>query len=417
MSRTIRLSLIFILLLAVVPAVPAGAEGIPPLPASCNQTPLPGENGDLYFICMPPDGIPWNGNLVVFAHGYVDPYQPQVAFMGQLLLPDGSWLMELPMQLGYAFAATSYSKNGLAIKEGVQDVIGLVDYFKKSNHNPDMKVLLTGASEGGLVTALALEQHPDVFAGGLATCGPIGDFQRQLNYFGDFRVVFDYFFPGVLQFSPVEIPPEAIAGWNTVLQPAVLAAISTNKLATAQLFSVTRASIDPLDLLPSIGKTTTGILWYNIFATNDAWTELGGVAFDNMNRKYFGSLNDAKLNAKVERIPADPEATQEINEFYQTSGKLTVPLIAMHNVLDPVVPYWHEPLYRLKTFATRSMSKYTNIPILSYGHCNFTKEQVMAAFGYLVYKTTGKIPPLVNMQAITPEEVNQIIFLPQIQEQ
>ena len=65
---------------------------------------------------------------------------------------------------------------------------------------------MTGVSEGGLITALAIEQRPDVFDGGLSTCGPIGDFSQQINYFGDFRVLFDYFFPGVMPGSPISIP-------------------------------------------------------------------------------------------------------------------------------------------------------------------------------------------------------------------
>ena len=32
----------------------------------------------------------------------------------------------------------------------------------------------------------------------LALCGPVGDFAGQIDYLGDFRVLFDYFFPGVI---------------------------------------------------------------------------------------------------------------------------------------------------------------------------------------------------------------------------
>jgi hypothetical protein len=32
-----------------------------------------------------------------------------------------------------------------------------------------------------------------LYLGGLAICGPIGDFGQQINYWGDFRALYDYF--------------------------------------------------------------------------------------------------------------------------------------------------------------------------------------------------------------------------------
>ena len=37
-----------------------------------------------------------------------------------------------------------------------------------------------------------------LFSSALAACAPIGSFRQQVNYLGDFRVLFDYYFPGVL---------------------------------------------------------------------------------------------------------------------------------------------------------------------------------------------------------------------------
>jgi alpha-beta hydrolase superfamily lysophospholipase len=65
--------------------------------------------------------------------------------------------------MGYAFAVTSYSKTGLAVVQGVADVVDLVGIFKSACENPK-NVYLLGVSQGGLVCALALEQHPGVFS-------------------------------------------------------------------------------------------------------------------------------------------------------------------------------------------------------------------------------------------------------------
>ena len=97
---------------------------------------------------------------------------------------------------GYAFATTSYRKNGLAVKEGLADIVDLVEVFKTQLAKQSTgRVYVIGASEGGLIATLAAEKYSKTFCGGLALCGPIGDFRGQLNYWGDFRVLFDYFYP------------------------------------------------------------------------------------------------------------------------------------------------------------------------------------------------------------------------------
>ena len=76
---------------------------------------------------------------------------------------------------------------------------------------PVRKYFVTGVSEGGLVAAKSLEDDA-AFSGGVEVCGPIGSFQKQIDYFSDVRVLFDYFFPGVLITgtpgeSAINIPP------------------------------------------------------------------------------------------------------------------------------------------------------------------------------------------------------------------
>jgi pimeloyl-ACP methyl ester carboxylesterase len=354
-----------------------------------------------------PDGISWNGDLVIFAHGYVAPQVPLAIPEDQLVLPDGTSIPGIVNGLGYAFATTSYSKNGLAVKEGVFDIIDLVNIFRSKYQNT-RHVYLVGASEGALVTTLALESYANVFSAGMAICGPIGNFRRQINYWGDFRVLFDYFFPKILPPSPIKIPQDLIAGWAGTYVPAITQAITVKPLATGQLLKVSNASFDPLDPT-SVGKTVLGILWYNVFATNEAQIELGGQPFDNRFRWYFGSTNDLLLNFSVQRFGASPIALSEIADSYQTSGRLMAPLIALHNTGDPIVPYWHEPLYRIKTLATGSALLYTNIPILRYGHCNITASEALVGFALMVFKGTGN--PLLGAEVLLPNLRSQLDYL------
>ena len=289
--------------------------------------------------------------------------------------------------LGFAFATTSYRANGLAVRYGVDDLVELVDSL--SPVWQPCAYLPGGRLEGGLITTLAIEQRSDVFSGGLAVCGPTGDFRRQIDYWGDFRVVFDYFFRNLLPPDATNIPQNLIDNWETVYAPAVAQATSTQLLKTAQLLNVTRAPTNPFDRA-TIQQTVLGILWYNVFATNDGKAWLGGNPYDNLTRQYRGSFNDYLLNRGVARFTADPQALAEIQAHYQTSGLLPAPLVNLHTTGDPIVPYWHAPLYKAKVAATGSLPFYAHIPVLRYGHCQFTPAEVLFGFALLVLRSAAR---------------------------
>lgn len=381
----LRLFLLIVVLasgtLGVAPAAAAPvAVAATPVPGPCVPGSLPG--GALSLICVPTDG--WNGDLIVFAHGYVAFNEPLDFY--NLALPDGTYLPALVQSLGFAFATTSYRRNGLAILEGVEDVRNLAIKFSQEHGQPGV-TYITGASEGGAVTALSAERSTDVFDAGLSLCGPIGDFRKQVDYWGDFRVLYDYFFPGTLPGSAMTIPDQLIAGWDSVYQPVALAKLAANPVATAQLIRTSNAPIvlsDPT----TAGTTTAGILWYNVFATNDGKQQLGGNPYDNWTRVYSGSTNDAALNAGVERFHADPQALQALAP-YTTSGRPGIPLVTMHTTGDPIIPYWHEQIYRAKLQANGNRLV-TQIPIKRYGHCSFTTDEILVGFSLMVQKATGQ---------------------------
>ena len=262
----------------------------------------------------------WNNELVVFAHGYVDDYtQPAPYLPLEQLQLGGIYFPETLLSMGYAFSMTSYPVNGLAILPGVQSVRELVSYFK-ALYADTGDVFLVGVSEGALVTTLALEQYPDEFSGGMAVCGPIGNFQGQVNHFGDFRAVFDYLFKNALPASAIKIPKKLITNW-TPYYTGRIAAVMQNAAKTSQLFSVTGVPYDPADPASPV-MTAVELLWYNVFATNDAQEKdkLGGNPYDNRTRWYFGSLNDFKLNRNITWYKASRTALRRLNDL-QTSGR------------------------------------------------------------------------------------------------
>jgi pimeloyl-ACP methyl ester carboxylesterase len=263
---------------------------------------------------------------------------------------------------------------------------------------------MSGASEGGIVTTLLIERHPALFSGGMAACGPIGSFPKQIDYWGDDRVPFNYFFPGVIPIDasdPISMPQSVIDNWDSVYQPAVTNAITSNPNLAQQLIETSKALVGPLTAATTALSTTLDVMWYNVFATDDGIQELHGNPYDNIHRWYTGSSNDLRLNLDVERFSADPSASAQMNN-YQTSGNLTLPLVTLHTTGDDIIPFWHELLYKAKAHPTGA-GRLTQIPISAYGHCNFTTGQILGAFALLVLQVSGHAPagiPAADLSAI-----------------
>ncbi len=441
MSRALRIFVGVIFLLALLPAAagPVAAQATPPNDPLCSQSGgvfTTDANGAVICYWVPPL---WNRDLIIFAHGYVDPRMPVGIPWDQLMI-NGTSLPQTVNLLGYAFAVTSYRKNGLAVKEGVEDVFNLVKVFKTAKPFT-RRVFIVGASEGGLVTTLALEKdthnQAPVFSGGMSTCGPVGDFAKQVNYWGDFRLVFDHYFPqAILPYVMPPIPnpainiqPQIIAGWDTPnpqpnpatpgpLQASVINALQGNVVDAGKLIALTQAAVDPADP-NTIGLTTLGILGYNVLSTDEARVELSrnpnvdlntnaGSPYDNTGRSaYFDPVTGPFT---VPGYAADPAAIAAILADYTTTGKIRAPLVDLHTTLDPIVPFWHEGLYRLKTIQAGTAFKFIDIPVNRYGHCNFKISEAIFGLVVMIFRGTFGLTPIAVVKGSLPDAASQDEF-------
>ncbi len=351
------------------------------VPGACSEGTLP--HGARSLICVPSSG--WNGDLIVWAHGYVNPNEP-LDFV-QLVLPDGTSIPLVAQLLGFAFATTSYRANGLVILDGVDDVRELITAFPAAAGRNPARTYLAGASEGGLIATLVAERAPQLVTGVLAACGPTADFGAQLQYMGDFRVLFNAYFPGVLPGNAVQVPQQLMDRWNDTYVPAIVQAMRAQPFAALELVQVAGVPYDPSDPLDTIISDAVQLLRYSAFATDDARVKLGGNPYDNATREYTGSANDALLNARVQRFQADP-AAQAALVAYRTSGDPGVPLVVLHTTGDPVVPVWHALFYGAKAKAAGS-SRFTLLPIQRWGHCNFRVNEALVGLDVLLAQTGG----------------------------
>ena len=392
MTRPCAAVAVVFLLLFAVPAQAA---------STCDPDGVQG-SGSIYRICMPAPAD-YNGILVVWAHGFQDAGSPVQIPEDQLCV--GTFcLPEVFNSLGFGFATNSYSKTGLAVLQGKDDLLDLVNLYAAQKGTP-RKVYLTGASEGGIITALSIEQHPEVYSAGVAACGPIGSFPLQIDYFGDARATFEYFFPGVIPGPPFNPDPGLAAVWSnyyqTVVQPIVLAPENRDRLD--QWVRVAHLPFDQDNYLNTVQVSVHDVLRYGVVDITEAAMTLGGFPFDNSTRVYQGSSNDLLLNLLVPRATASAAAVTAMNTSYRTSGVLRRPLITLHTLRDQQVPYVHEPLYALKTLASGALfSRHLPIAIDRFGHCSFTPAEVLETFTIMLLYDGGLLSVPASLSPLWP---------------
>jgi pimeloyl-ACP methyl ester carboxylesterase len=379
-----RLCTAFAFVLLLLSAAPASAS------TNCDNDAVQA-SGSIYRICMPAPAD-YNGMLVIWAHGFQDAGTPVAIPEDQLCI--GTFCLDqVTTSLGFGFATNSYSKTGMAILQGKDDILDLVNIYTAQKGKPS-KVYLVGASEGGLITALSLEQHPTVYNAGIAACGPIGDFPLQINYFGDSRATFEVFFPGLIPGGAFTPDPGVVADWmnyyETTVKPVVFAPANRSRLD--QWVKVAHLPFDANDYLNTVQVSVQDVLRYSVVNLADAATTLGGFPFDNATRVYAGSASDFFLNLLVPRATASPAALTNMRTQYHTTGVLQRPLITLHTLRDQQVPFIHEQLYALKTLVSGALlARHLPIAIDRFEHCNFTSSEVLATFAIMLLYD-GAIP-------------------------
>ena len=377
--------LLALLIASAVFSLPSAHAGSP-WPAQCQEGSLTVNDprypiNQLILTCVPKN---WSGKLVVYAHGYVPVQEPLSLPLDELTLADGLTLPGILLSNGFAFATSSYHKNGYAIEQAGNDLLDLVEHFEKDIASGQVnEIYIIGASEGGLVATMLLESHPEIFQAGLSLCGPVSGMPDQIKYLGDFRVIFDYFFPGVLPFG-MNVPLDAYRDWEDIYVPNITEAIMSDSEATRQLFHVTHAARDPLQLKTSAAPSALDVLFFSVWEANDILDVAGGQPYGNQSTRYRGSRKDAALNAGVERIQSDSGAGAYIQQFYEPTGILKHPLVTLHNTWDDLVPFSHEVTYRKRVISAGYRQFLTVLVAPRYGHCEFTTRELSKAFNLMV---------------------------------
>jgi len=367
-------------------------------------------NGAAYQVEVPPN---WNGKLVMYAHGY--------AGAGLELGVGAPTIRRYLIQNGYAWAASSYSKNNYDVRAGVEDTNALaLEFTKIAAKNArtlasPSKIYITGHSMGGHITAAAIEDEAYATAnnkvkynGAVPMCGVVGDAE-----------LFN-------QFAAMQVTAQALAGlpkyptdkWADIKDEV------TGKLFTSFPSTPTATGAKYLSVLQNItggprpmfnlgiafggsfpsaygtfgsDGTVTGILNKNILDTNAYTYTIDG-----------DTAGSTALNASVIKLTAATDAnrlrTDGLRWIPKANGEFKIPVVSIHTLGDLFVPFSMEQVYQKRVAAKGNSNWLVQRAIRGVSHCDFTVAEQVDAFDAMIKWERDGVKPAGD-DVVTPATV------------
>lgn len=315
----------------------------------------------------------WNGELVVYMHGYAPQEQP----IPEVMPRNGyeGWLFER----GFAVAQSDYSARGWAVAEALEDteamrrhVVGLLGQPKRT--------WALGHSMGGHLVLGTLEAHGEGYDGGLALCGANAPAEELFNgpLLGALAV-FEQRHPGVL--SPGGLFDAGVPRWPN--PEAIEAALVSDEAFAArfgQVFGIPREGM-------------AGGLMLRFAVLHELRERAGGIPVDNTKVSYSGFADDAALNASVRRYTGDAGAMAYANARLLLTGNTSRPVVLMANVADEVIPSQTSSRYLDLAANAGRANQVFELPPVGHGHCRFGPDAEAEALAKLrAWVVDGKHP-------------------------
>jgi hypothetical protein len=363
----------------------------------------------------------WNGKLVMYAHGF--------AGTGAALSVNNPSIRRFLIENGYAWAASSYSKNYYDVRAGVEDTNALALEFTKiasSNSRPlvaPSKIYITGVSMGGHITGAAIEDETAAtaknkvkYVGAVPMCGVMGDTE-----------LFDLF-------GAMQVTAQAVAGvpsYPTTKWSEIAA------LVTGTLFSSFPSAASPT---AQIKPTATGVKYVSVlknltggdrpifdlglafggsfpapYGTFGGDGTIDGILTKNtLDTSAFTYVIDgdvagsASLNASAQKLTAVAGAnrlrTDGLRWIPKLNGEFKVPVVSIHTLGDLFVPFNMEQVYQKRVAAKGNSAWLVQRAIRGASHCDFTIAEQVDAFDAMLKWEGGGAKPLGD-DVVTPATV------------
>ena len=395
--------------------------GPSPSPIARSQTLTGVLSGAPYRVDIPDH---WNGTLLLYNHGTIVPpptrRQPLITPVTAFSATEAKWLLGR----GYALAGSAFGNPlGWAVLDALRDDVALLNFVDQTVGHP-RRVVLWGDSQGGLDVALLLEQHRDLFAGGLALCpllgGGIDYFNHDLDMFYSLDVLLA---PGRIIHSGAPTR----AGIDSSSADLIIGTAQPTAAGRARLALVAALQGFPGWFDVSTPRPAAGD-WDGMEAEQLEWIRFalgtsfrqdvehraGGNPSSNLGVDYAAMVHASPLLPEVQalyaaagldlaadlhrlnsapRIGADPQAVAYMQSNGVAGGGLRLPLATLHTTADGRVIPGNVTAYAGAVGDHGDPSMLTQMYVDRPGHCALTDAEVLAALQVVLTRLdSGKWP-------------------------
>ncbi len=360
-------------------------------------------DGAAYRIEVPKQ---WNGTLVMWARSY---------WTGAPLPIENPMIRRHLLEQGYAWAASSYTRNYYDVNIGIEDTNKLALQFQAlaAQHGRTLtaprRIYIAGLSMGGHIAAAAVEaevvrdaRSKVRYDGALSLCGSVAG----VDWY-DYIAAYQLAMQQLLGY-PAEAYPSNIFVQNKAAMRALLPNADNEGEPSNPGVLKFYALMEQLSggKRPFFREGWMDAYPHNILfqLANVAPTFEGILARNGMDTRQiqyrFNDTADAdsqQFNALVRRITPDADAnplqSQGLRWIPLTNGQLTAPVMTMHTLGDLLVPLDGQIRYRERVASQGNTQRLTQRLVRDTGHCAFTTAEVATAFDDLVmWVEQGKKP-------------------------
>lgn len=376
-----------------------------PAPANSNFLPLPDSTtptdrwtgvlgGAAYRIELPTSQ--WNGKLVMYAHGY--------AGTGPNLVVQDPPIRRYLIDNGYAWAASSYSKNYYDVRAGVEDTNALALAFNSiaaRNGRPlpaPGKIYIFGRSMGGHIAAAAIEaetlataNHKVRYDGAVPTCGVLDD-EGLWSYFGGYQLAAQQLAGLPAASLPVSNWPQIVGHVRTMLfnSTTSFATPAPQGMVLKDIVMNLTGGARPMFDQGFANDSLQNVVWGSFGDDGTIRGMLNANVVDTRGVRYRFDAPEgvvAAFNASIGKSVPVPDANRlrrdGLRWVPKVHGDFSVPVLTIHTLGDMYVPFGLEQNYLAHATAKDRAGLLVQRAIRAPGHCDFTVAEQAQAFADL----------------------------------
>jgi pimeloyl-ACP methyl ester carboxylesterase len=332
-----------------------------------------------YVIEVPAN---WQGGLVVFAHGI-----QRGLGKGDIRYPP---IASHIIAGGHAWIASGYRAREYQPHLFIEDLVALRELFLKEIGQPRWSII-SGQSMGGHIVTASLELRPGLYQGGLSECGLV-----------DGIGIADYLTAYTAAAELISGVPLLDAADRHAFGPlleGVVRALGMPGSYTARgrqfdsvvkyLMGADQAGNDlPLRLEGLKPRYLMNIIHRPKELDSESSPGLRAASTAHIRYRIDPGLGltEDELNARVRRVhPWKDARSPSVNPVYaERTGRITVPLLTLHETGDAWVPLSLEQSYRRRTIAARTDHFLVQRVVRRPSHCGVDNATRQQAFDDLV---------------------------------